>query len=1506
MDPRLRLLVQAGSGQDEVAVLARLVGPVADLPAGTRVVAALGDVVTLRAPREAVAALRQRAEVASVKAPWILSPEPDHATLAGERPSADVLAGERSARGLEGLPLKGRGVVVGVIDWGLDVAHPAFRHLDGTTRVEALWDQQPGPVAAQPNRYGYGRIHTAADIDRALRTGDPGSALGYHASASDLGAGSHGTATTSIAAGRDWPDGIGGMAPDAHIVFVHLSTWGPTGPQRLGDSVALAEALDFVRQVAGGRSFVINLSLGGCGGPHDGTSLLERAMDNLVRERPGQLVAQSCGNYFTARKHAAGRVPPGRTVCLPVIVPSGFAVAPHQIEVWYGGVDRLSVSLTRRDSPAVARLAGPGLATLTIGGVGVAQVVQRHHDPGDGRNHILVQLAPRPEGGHWQLELHGTDVRDGRFDAWIERDPGPAYAQAHFTTDRASHATTTGTICNGWQPIVVGAYQHRDPAGAVSPFSSRGPTIDGRDKPDCLAPGTRVLAARSARTPGNVALLTVMSGTSMATPHVTGMLACLLEAGALGGADARTILASTCRPYAGPDPERAGFGYLDPAAAAAAVLDRLAPDERGNTAYQAGSASRTPTTAPVVMPVPSKEIVMTEENRWQLTASTRGPAAERTRDDVDQPSQTLTELGTTAQELAAAFVTGSASQARDRLAPRLDVISGPGDPLEPALRAGDLLVRSAIGEGHARVSTLVDGRVLRRDRAELAGWDVEGTQPGYFALVVEDGPRPHTVADRWARRLSGLRGVVPRTQCVLRPVRLRGFRPVAEDLSEDVAAGGSIPPRLRSTLFTADPQLAAVAAGQVRLGAAGTAPYPAPVQSSGTGVAKVQEALALVGYSPGPSGADGRFGGDTGAAVARYKRDRGIRPSDPVVGPQTITRLDSELPAAVAPVPPPVIPVDPPVPPRPPESVDRVTRWMRALGPQVRPGNQATALVDGAETYASYLDAIRTARNAGHFIYLLGWFLDLDLPLERSAGPAYCAGARNPTIAASTMRTLLTAASRAGVQVRVMLWDQPGTQNSAEVNFVNRLDAGAAILDNNELSHTFGSQHQKVLLVGGSEGLIGFCGGLDINPDRLCPIFTPTVLPAVRSGAAPAIPNLPATVGDHLGAFPTTRRESVPEGRDIAVAASGVLPESSGSGSGGGGAPQHDVHVRLVGPAADDLLETFIMRWYANPDHVALDRVKGALLGLCQPPSPPVGRAFVRIGQTFNAHVALPVRPVLSCAAPPPVGPVRYVRPRTVQEIYLTAIAEARHYIYWEDQYMVNMCAAEALRRALPRVEFIILLMADSPISDMPHRWAWRKRFVEHIRRDPLGHKLHVFTLRTPVTRVLGVHTYVHAKTMMVDDEISLIGSPNCNRRGWESDAEVVAATVGDLDGAGRPFAARIRARLWSEHLGVPAGVLDDPLASAHLWWDPATASGMVPVPGGMQVSVAMRRILPYDVDADTDSLRDRAIPDDWVDPPAPLPGSPCGPGGSLAVQVAPVQEVVAGMVPQTVPVSVG
>jgi peptidoglycan hydrolase-like protein with peptidoglycan-binding domain len=101
---------------------------------------------------------------------------------------------------------------------------------------------------------------------------------------------------------------------------------------------------------------------------------------------------------------------------------------------------------------------------------------------------------------------------------------------------------------------------------------------------------------------------------------------------------------------------------------------------------------------------------------------------------------------------------------------------------------------------------------------------------------------------------------------------------------------------LQSPRFAGDPDLQATLAGQLRLAAPGTPDYPAPVRSSGPAVAKIQQALIDLGYALPASGADGRFGQETGAAVTKYKTNKGISPNDPVVGRRTMLLLDQEFP----------------------------------------------------------------------------------------------------------------------------------------------------------------------------------------------------------------------------------------------------------------------------------------------------------------------------------------------------------------------------------------------------------------------------------------------------------------------------------------------------------------------------------------------------------------------------------------------------------------------------------
>ncbi len=147
-----------------------------------------------------------------------------------------------------------------------------------------------------------------------------------------------------IAAGNGLAGGPVGVAPGADLVFVHLAERGARGLANLGDSARILEAVDFISRMAGRRPWVINLSVGRCGGPHDGTTLAELALDHLVAAAPGRFIVQSAGNYFDRHTHATGRVEPGGRRTLTFITDPAD-LTPNELEVWYPGGDELTAVL---------------------------------------------------------------------------------------------------------------------------------------------------------------------------------------------------------------------------------------------------------------------------------------------------------------------------------------------------------------------------------------------------------------------------------------------------------------------------------------------------------------------------------------------------------------------------------------------------------------------------------------------------------------------------------------------------------------------------------------------------------------------------------------------------------------------------------------------------------------------------------------------------------------------------------------------------------------------------------------------------------------------------------------------------------------------------------------------------------------------------------------------------------------------------------------------------------
>jgi len=566
MDPALWEILE-DDGEQDVEAIIRLHDPDV-IPDQIRLVANFGRIATCRLKRNAILEVRADEAVDSLKAARLLGPEQE--VELGDLPEISPnFFPEVDNRRFPGAGETGQGIIVGVVDWGCDFAHPDFRYADGTTRLLALWDQRGLPAPEFANRYGYGVIHTAEAINQALLADDPYAALGYHPASGDPeGEGAHGTHVMDIAGGNGQAGGSVGVAPEADLIFVHLASRGTEGLANLGDSVRVLEAVDFILQTAGERPWVINLSIGRHGGPHDGSTLVEQGLDAVVTAAPGRAIVQSTGNYFGSNIHASGRLRSGekRTLFWET---DEADVTPNELEIWYSGQDIFGVEIVSPDRKLIEYVPLGERASLRIGGQEVGRVYHRAQDPNNADHHIDIFLFSMDSAGIWEVSLIGEQVVDGTFHAWVERDAACLHCQSRFDREDADPSTTTGTICNGFQTIAVGAYNPHSSRQELASFSSCGPTRDGRQKPNLIAPGVHILAARSAPIDLEVetSLHTRKSGTSMAAPHVTGTIALMFEAAGrpLQIEETRQLLLGSTRSITISPEEsaRLGSGYLD-------------------------------------------------------------------------------------------------------------------------------------------------------------------------------------------------------------------------------------------------------------------------------------------------------------------------------------------------------------------------------------------------------------------------------------------------------------------------------------------------------------------------------------------------------------------------------------------------------------------------------------------------------------------------------------------------------------------------------------------------------------------------------------------------------------------------------------------------------------------------------------------------------------------------------------------------------------------------------
>lgn len=555
----VKLLVSSQALERAAAWIADAGGRITSFPTGG---ARTGDTVVVADLRlDTVAALDGQPWVRRAEAPKELHPRLDQAR--GPITGLDAALALPRHDGLTGA-----GVLVAVVDTGLDWRHPDFRNADGSTRLERFVHAHV-PAGTQTSRFD---AFDAVAIDKALDGGPP-------IPAGDPGG--HGTHCASIAAGNGLalPDRrFRGVAPEAALMGVRSE---PLLDVHIIEGIRQAFAL------AGDRPAVVSLSLGGHFGAHDGTSAIENEIARA--SGPGRIVVVAAGNEGVDGVHAQGQLVEGEDLVLPFRVPdTGLLFC----DVWIPRGDALDVWL---EAPDGQRFAPDRDEVATPRGTFLVDFVE---NPLNRDQNLTVLMIDGRVEDRWAVRIRPLAVVHGEVHAWASTVAGaglmfPGAPLTRYTVGMPGteeRAVTVGSLVSrtafagpGGQ-VELAALQ----LGTNSDFSSQGPTRVGAFKPDVVAPGQVLTAALSAgsefttdpRLAGRLhpsGRYVTIQGTSMATPFVAGIVALMLQREpTLTPEDVQQRLRTTAGRDAATGPvwnPRYGWGKLD----AAALLDTVAP-----------------------------------------------------------------------------------------------------------------------------------------------------------------------------------------------------------------------------------------------------------------------------------------------------------------------------------------------------------------------------------------------------------------------------------------------------------------------------------------------------------------------------------------------------------------------------------------------------------------------------------------------------------------------------------------------------------------------------------------------------------------------------------------------------------------------------------------------------------------------------------------------------------------------------------------------------------------
>lgn len=456
------------------------------------------------------------------------------------------------------LALSGEGVLLAVLDSGIDYRLPEFRRRDGSTRIRFLWDQtlknQTGEegentdLRMPPEGFQQGVEFSKEQINAALQAASPQQQFQLLPT---VDTGGHGTAVAGIAAGYSADAGTGmesyrGVAVGAEFLIVKLGTpdafsFPRTTEIMRGVTWALNRALELQMPL------VINLSFGNSYGAHDGSSLIERFLDNAA-EIGRTVICVGSGNEGANGGHLAGSLERtgGTAGMLTGRQPASFfqpaqvelAVAEYErslnVQLWknYSDVYRIYLRSPGGEEAQLPETINGGKYTLRLEQTEIL-VYMGEPTPYAAPQEIYFDMIPsgRPyiNSGVWSFRLEPLEVVTGNYYFYL---PSAAVRSESTGFYRSTPDVTLTIPSTASKVVTVGAYDSAYDAyadfsgrGYADPERTIGVVTAGFAKPDIVAPGVGVLA------PDIYGGYTPVTGTSFATPIVSGSAALLMEWG---------------------------------------------------------------------------------------------------------------------------------------------------------------------------------------------------------------------------------------------------------------------------------------------------------------------------------------------------------------------------------------------------------------------------------------------------------------------------------------------------------------------------------------------------------------------------------------------------------------------------------------------------------------------------------------------------------------------------------------------------------------------------------------------------------------------------------------------------------------------------------------------------------------------------------------------------------------------------------------------------------------